>query len=215
MRKRLLAGAAIVVLLTIPIALLLRDFAREVFLVELSRLYWGLSILIGSLPQLVIWGALLAFLLVIALRSLGRRQTRSGPGEGGREPALQGPVQVLTRWIQRAAQGEYFRWSLGQHLAKLSWDVMAQRARATPEQLKARLRAGRLDLPPVIEDYMQSTMGSQFLAPMGLLARLRARLRGFAAPDSFDPALESVVEFLEDQIQIVSRLEAEPPFEGR
>jgi hypothetical protein len=203
-------GVAVVLLLTIPMTLLLQDFTREVFLVELSRLFWGMRILIESLPQILIWGVLLAVLLVIALRSLGRRRVSPAEDDTGGELVPQGPVQVLTRWIQRSSQGEYFRWSLGQHLAELAWDVMAQRERTTPGQLKERLRAGRIELPPVIEDYMQHTREPRFMAPADPFFRLRARLRGANSSDIADPALESVIEFLEDQIQIVSRPEADP-----
>lgn len=207
MRKRLLA-VVVVLLLTIPVALLLRNFTREVLLVEISRLAWAIGILIGSLPQTPIWGVLLAILLLIALRSLGRRRARPGPGKAGGEPGPRGSVQVLTRWIQRSAQGEYFRWSLGQYLAKLTWDVMAQREHTTSGRLKERLRAGRLDVPPVIEQYMRTAQGRQLSAPTGLFAKLRARWQGIASPNTFDPALESVVEFLEDQIQVASQPQA-------
>ena len=207
MRKRLFLSIVLILLLTVPLALLLRDFARDVFLVELWRVFWGARILFESLPQLPIWGLLLVALLVIALRSLVRRKGMRRE-EAEDEVEYQGQVRVLTRWIQRALEGEYFRWSLAQHLGGLTWEVMAHQERITPDQVKQRLRAGRLDLPPVIQAYLQSARSPSSTTPAGLLSRIRDRFGSSAQPPSLDPALEGVVRFLEDQLQLPAQPEA-------
>lgn len=206
MRKRLLLPIVLILLLTVPLALLLRDFARDVVLVELWRMFWGARILFESLPQLLIWGLLLVALLVIAIRSLVRRKGIRRE-EAEEEVESQGQVRVLAKWIQRALEGEYFRWSLAQRLGGLTWEVLAHRERITPDQVKQRLRAGMLDLPPVIQAYLQSAHSSSPAMSAGLLARIRDRFGSGAQSLSLDYSLEGVVRFLEEQLQVPAQPE--------
>ena len=108
---------------------------------------------------------------------------------------------MLTRWIRRADEGEYFKWSLAQHLGELAWQAMAYRNRTTARQLKHQLRAGNLDLPPVVMDYLRSAPGPRVNASAGFLPRLRRRLSRDLAPAP-DTDLEEVVRFLEGQLEI-------------
>lgn len=204
MRKRRLLPIVLVLLLTVLLALVLRDIARDLFLVELRRAYRDARFLFESLPQIVIWGLLLVALFVVAVKSLYRRRR---PLEKVNEEDVQsrGRVLALTRWIQRTSKGDYFTWSLARYLGDLACEAMAYQERATPEQLKRRLRAGRLDLPPTgsaeIRDYLEFGRNPLFATPAGFFSRIRARLGTGARPPSFDPALEDVVEFLEEQLK--------------
>jgi hypothetical protein len=116
----------------------------------------------------------------------------------------QGQVRVLARWIERASRGEYFRWSLAQHLGGLAWEIMAQREHTTPAQLKGRRSAGDLDLPPVVEAYLLSDQLPRHSAMASLLATIRDRLGIGGRPLALDPDLVQVIEFLEDQMQVVN-----------
>ena len=207
MRKRLLA-ITLVALLAIPLALVLRDFVRDVFVVEFLRVLWAGRILFESLPQWPMWVLLLLVLVFIAAGSLGR-VTKPVQKEKEPEVAHQGQVQALARWIRRTTQGTYFRWRLANYLGKLAWDVMAYRAHTTPQVLKQRQRAGRLDMPPVVQEYLQSTQAIDFVAPPSFLSRLRARLGRGASFAAYDPALESVIQFLEAELEITSPLPAD------
>lgn len=200
MRKRLLP-IVLVALLTIPLALVLRDFVRDRFVIEVLRVLWAGRILFESLPQWPFWVLLLAILAVLAIGSLGRI-TRPVRKETEVQAGPQGQVQVLARWIRRASQGAYFRWSLAQYLGGLAWDVMAHQAHTTPGQLKQRLRAGTLDLPPVVQEYLESAQSLDFDASTSLLSRLWARLGRGAHSTSHDPALESVIRFLEAELEV-------------
>jgi hypothetical protein len=199
MSKRLLP-ILLVALLAIPLALALRDFARDVFVVELLRVLWAGRILFESLPQWPMWALFLVVLATIAAASLGR-VTKPVQKKAEPEPVHQGQVQVLARWIRRTSQGSYFRWRLALYLGKLSWDVMAHQAHTTPQELKQRQRAGRLDLPPVVEQYLQSAQAIDSVAPDSLLSRLRARLGRGASSTAYDPALVSVIQFLEAELE--------------
>jgi hypothetical protein len=200
MRQRLLL-VGIVLLLALPLVLLLRDFAREVLLVELMRIFWGARILFESLPQLPLWVLVLLAVLVIAASSLRGARLPMG-GAVGRPVPPGGRVRTLARWIERASEGEYFRWKLARYLGDLTWQVMAHRERTTPQDLKQRLNAGGLDLPPAVETYLQAARVPSFGPGAGSLVRLWQRLRRGRSSFPPDPTLESVIQFLEDQLEV-------------
>lgn len=207
MRKRLLVLVAIVIL-AIPVAWLLRGFVRDVFLVELGRAIWAARIIFESLPQVVVWAVLVAALLVLAVRAL-RPRSRTLPGEDQGQVEPQGRVQVLARWIDRGAKSDYFRQSLAHYLAGLAWEVMAYRQHTSSDRLKQRLRAGELNLPPLVGEMLQAGQLPAVPAPSGVFSRLWRRLApaGLAGTGSepepgWDPALEPLIEFLEEQLEI-------------
>lgn len=208
MRTRLLV-LALVLILAIPLALLLRDFVRDVLLVEVWRVFWGVRILFESLPQLLVWALLLVALLVLAVHTL-RPRRQILPDETRQRAASSGRVQVLSHWIDRTSQGEYFKHSLAQHLGGLAWEVMAQREHTVPERLRQRLRMGELDLPPAVEAYLQSGQAPGAPVSFGFLSRLRLRLSGSDPATRIDPALPAVIRFLEDQLEISPHPRAEP-----
>jgi hypothetical protein len=206
MRKRLWLPA-VFLLLTLLLALALVDLTRDVFLLELARAYWEVRALFESLPQMAVWGLLLVILFVMAARSLyrGGRRLRKKVEE---EMATAGRVLVLVRQIQHTSRGDYFKWSLARYLGDLACEVMAHQERATPEQLKRRLRAGRLDLPSTqwaeIRAYLEFGRGPLSVTWAGFLSRLRARRGIGARPFASDPPLERVVEFLEERLRETS-----------
>jgi hypothetical protein len=206
MRKRLLLPA-VLLFLTLLLALALQGFARNVFLLELGRAYWEVRALFESLPQVAVWGLLLVILFVMAARSLYRKKRSPRKKEAG-EVITAGRVLLLTRRIQQTSKGDYFRWSLARYLGDLVCEVLAHQERATPEQLKRRLRAGRLDLPPTqsaeIRAYLEFGRAPLSVASAGFLSRLRARRGSGAQPFASDPPLERIVEFLEEQLRETS-----------
>lgn len=205
MRKRLWLPV-VFLLLTLLLALAFIDLARDVVLLELARAYWEVRTLFESVPQVAVWGLLLLILSVMAARSLYRKK-RPPRKKEVEEGTTAGRVLVLTRRIQQTSKGNYFRWSLARYLGDLACEIMAHQERATPEQLKRRLRAGRLDLPTQsaeIRAYLEFGRAPLPVTSPGLLSRLRAR-RGTGAPivDS-DSTLEAVVEFLEERLRETS-----------
>ena len=203
MRRGLLL-LLIVALLVLPMALALRDLSR-VMLTELMRLIWLVRQQLQALPQRTVWGLLLVVVLVAAVGSLfGLSQTPPrNDRELGRAP---GQVWELSRWIRRAAEGRYFRWTLNRHMTNLIWEVLAYRERTTPRRLKQRVRAGEIELPPAILDFVES---SERLGPAerrSLWSLLRRRPETAAHADAKGsrarPALDEVVRFVEEQLEV-------------
>ena len=183
----------LILLLALPLAGFFQGWVQEVLLIELARLYWSIRLLVESLPQVGLWGTFLAIVLLVAVGSLGWgwKLERKGPGKWA---APESQVQMLARWIQHADEGEYFHWSLSQHLNTLLCEVLAYREHITPAAVRRRLRSGQIELPPEVDAYLQTWRP-------GRPARRRLRKRAFRA-NGPEPSLESVVQFLEDQMEV-------------
>ena len=199
--KRLLWLLALVLLLATAFAFLIQDLVGEELAVELLRLYWAARLTVESLPQVLIWLAFLVFALVAAVASL------SLPGLLPREverprSKTPGRVQVLARWIQRATEGEYYRWRLAQHLGAVAREVITYRERVDPQDLAEALRSGRLDLPPNIQDYLYARPNYSARTAMSLRSWLGQWLGRAAGPPRPDLGLESVVRFLEEEMEV-------------
>jgi hypothetical protein len=199
--RRLLRLGLLVLLLAIPLAILLHDVARDVVLVALLRLLWTGRLLLQMVPQLPLWLLFLLVFIVVAVGSLlgARRRAAAGDRPGPQHP---GQVRTLATWIDRAGHSHYFRWTLAQRLGTLAWEVMAHNQGLTSRELRQRFRTGRLNLPPIIAGYLESPRP----AYAGPLAPLLDRLNRFLQPDRAvsppDPALETVVHFLESQMEV-------------
>jgi hypothetical protein len=204
--KRWWLLVGVVLLLAIPLVLLLRDFTREILLVELLRLYWVLRVFYESLPQIPLWVGFVAIVLIVALRSILARPhfRRSAPMP---EVQRRARVHALSRRIRRSEEGEYFKWSLARELRDLILEVLAHQYRTTPEEIRQDLDTGRLDVPPEVRAYLQAGLAPMYSLSDSLFARLKQRLSSTMAPVPLDPHLEQVVKFLETQLQVRPRLE--------
>lgn len=202
--RRVLLLLLIVAVLVLPMALALRDLSR-VMLTELMRLSWLVRQQLQALPQMTVWGLLLVVVLVAGVGSLfGWSQRR--PGTDGGFARAPGQVWELSRWILRAAEGRYFRWTLNRYIANLTWEVLAYRERTTPRRLKRRVRAGDIELPTAILDFVES---SERLGPAesrSLWSLLRRQPETTAHSEAKGlrarPGLDEVVRFLEEQLEV-------------
>lgn len=203
--RRALLLLLMVALLALPMALALRDLSR-VMLTELMRLVWLVRQQLEGLPQMTVWGLLLVGVLVAATGSLfGWSQAPPTTDRGAAR--VPGQVQQLSRWIRRAAEGRYYRWTLNRHMTDLIWEVMAYRERTTPRRLKQRVRASEIQLSPLILDFVESSGPLRPVGPRSLWSLLRRHrpvtaARSEAKRPRTRPALDEVVRFLEEQLEV-------------
>jgi hypothetical protein len=91
--------------------------------------------------------------------------------------------------------------------------VLAYQRRSTSEQIRHELRAGRLEVPPEIQAYLDLGRSPVYTPPTSLLARFKRRLWSSMRAPQVDPELERVVQFLESQLEIEHLPEDRPPWE--
>jgi NADH:ubiquinone oxidoreductase subunit 5 (subunit L)/multisubunit Na+/H+ antiporter MnhA subunit len=198
----------VVALLALPLALFLQDFSRMI----VTELLNGIQVIrhrLESIPQTVIWELLAVLVVVAAIGSLFG-WSRPPLGDDAKPPHVPGHIRELSLWIRRAAEGRYFRWTLNRYMRNLAWDIMAYRARTTPRRLKHRFRAGDLDLPPFVAEYVESANILPAPSRPSLRELLFSRpgqeagqhLRSGTGSVRPSPQLEALVQYLEDQLEV-------------
>ena len=199
MRRRL-AVVALILLISIPLALMLHGFTREVLLSILLRLSWLARLYIDSLPQPIFWAAFISVAFVIAARSLSKRSTTPATATEA-ERLRTGRVHNMTRAIHRTSQGVYFKWRLAQHLLGLTLEVLAHQERTTPLQMKERIKSGGLDAPPEIEAYLLMGLTPTLSTRVDLITRIRQIFSPTRPISPLDLDPERVIKYLEDQLE--------------
>jgi hypothetical protein len=199
MRKRMLL-AGLVLLLAIPLVFLLREFARDVLLVELLRLIWTARMLFDSLPQALVWGVFLIMVLNVAARSLMARKRPVRRGQRTLEESV-GQVQFLAMRIRSAERSEYYSSNLARYLGKLTAAVLAHNQGTTPSRTAWKVRSGRFEAPAEVHSYLQSARTTESFETTGFRARLRQYFSLDPQPRRADPPLERVVQFLEEKLE--------------
>jgi hypothetical protein len=189
----------LVVLLAIPLALVLRDVVREMVLTPLLYVLWFASLLLRAIHQAVFWGMLLVIVLSLAVTSLTRREKLVQKARDV-EPGYPGRVRTWAQLIHLMERGDYSRWYVAQRLRRLILEILAYHEHVGIEQIKQYLKTGALDISPEVQACLQA--GLEFSRSHRLLSRIWYRLRPsrWASPAELD--LESVVQFLEDQLKV-------------
>jgi len=188
-------------LLTILLVIVFRDAVREIVVEPLWDIIVVGRLFLGYLPQGVFWTLFLLAVLYLAAKSLaGRgRPPRSRPTE------VQHPGQVGTwaRRIHLVTRGDYSRWYFLQHLGKLVVSVLADQERLEAREIRRRLKAGELDVPPEVQDCVQAEMAAGVSRRFSdVILRLWQRVKTRPRRASFDSDLERIVQFLEHQLEV-------------
>jgi GNAT superfamily N-acetyltransferase len=182
MNRRLLIITMVLLVLVLAIALT-RGVIREAIVMPLLGLVWGIVQLIESLPQALLWWFVIAFVVVLAVRSIGgstglRMPTRPAEAIGGR-------VASWMRVIAFARRDGYSRWRMAQRFALLAQELIAYRDGIDMRQARRRLESGA-GLPPAVAAYLRAGL-IPHRPPTNLIARFRAI--GNADPLTLDPQI--------------------------
>jgi hypothetical protein len=191
--------SALVLLLTVLLAFLLQDVARDWVALPLARALRLGNLLLGAVPQIIFWALMLAIGLSVAARSLMEHRTRAQSIERARA-VYQGQVWTLLRWVQCEPESAYFRQRLAYRLTRLATELQAYRQKRPLEPFNWRLDG--LDVPSEIRAYLQAGMAPSSSSDLSLVSRFARWLRPQRTASSLDFDLESVVEFLEGQLEV-------------
>ncbi len=197
--KTILALAALVLLLVIPLRLILLDFVRDTLAVPLSAIFQVGQALIRAIPQLPLWAFLIVLALLIAMNSLSQKR-KAVQGQGRVKAFLPGPVQVLVQWLRHRGRGYYFKRRLAHRLGRLAAEMLVPHEQLASRQARQLLE--QLDAPPEVRAYLLAGLGPEFAEsprPPSLLVRLRELLRASTRRTPLDLDPEVVVHFLERQ----------------
>ncbi len=191
--------SVLVLLLTVLLAFLLQDVARDWIAVPLARTLQLGNFVLGAVPQIVFWVLLLVIGLLVAARSLMEHRERSSSVERV-QGVYPGRVRTLLRWVQHEPESVYWRKQLAYHLARLATELQAYRQKRALEPFNWRLDG--LDAPPKIRAYLQAGLTPSSSSDLSLISRFARWLRSQRTASSLDFDLESVVQFLEGQLEV-------------
>jgi hypothetical protein len=210
LKRKWLWLAALVLLLTIPLAFLLSrvlgGFLRDVVAVPILYLVWIGRLYLSIVPPVFFWGGFLLFGLVLAVTSvLVGSGGPDGDGEGSQQGAQMdhvytGQVEQLASHIHFANRSTYFRRRLAQRLGRLMLRSLGYGERYRPAQIERGLDV--LDAPPETRAFLSE--GKQLILssrPAGLIAWLKRLLRGREKTTAFGLDLEHTVRFLEERLE--------------
>jgi hypothetical protein len=192
-RKRFLPLGLILVV-AILLTLISHNYIREAIVTPLLYFLWIGRLIFESIPQVVIWALFLFIVLLVAGRSLVKKEAQSGQSQNPETPKLE-RIEVWLKLLRRANQDDYYKWQLAQRIRKLALDTLAHHERLELKQVRQDLAAGELDIPSEIQVYLKAGMRSfsHFLGP-------KSRFRPRKQESSLDLETERVIQFLEDKI---------------
>jgi hypothetical protein len=215
---KIIALALLAIVVTTALTLALIDLVRNVLAVPITQLFYFLGLLLKSTPQVIFWGMLLLFLLIVAGKSV-EQVGKTAPAQF--DAPLRSPrrerIAVWANHIHQALRGDqYARSRLAEFLAGLVVELLAQDERVSITEIRKRLELGELDLPPEIVNYLKARFAIGTFSQPGfwqvIAARLahlweallgKTNLEASALPDRLTrPELEKIILYLEDRLEV-------------
>lgn len=207
-----LALSSVVILLALGI----ESVIRELVVIPLSYLSWLIQSFSQSLPQDILWAVVILFILSVAIRSLNWRRllpkNKPSPGSKSAVRWINKSVISAANWLYRmrlVALRQYSHPYFIQTLINVLIDVEAFKYQATPREIKERIKAGSLNLPDDIQEYL---LRYETYVPSKPTARLREWLKNLAAAlfnrlpkpavRAVEEPEERLIEFMEKELEI-------------
>jgi hypothetical protein len=197
-KNKALALVAFLFAVVALLAFLIQDYVRELLIYPLVYLYWSLRLVYEGVPGVIWWGLAIALLLLLALKSLSRREPRLQPAEEFAGHSLSRPQSWMQR-IKKTRHGDYFKWQLAREIGQLALASIANHERLTLEQAREKLSTGQLDLPAPIHAYLSAGALSK---SYGHYTQTESQLRlpGTTSPIDLDP--QEIVSYLESRLEL-------------
>jgi hypothetical protein len=220
LKKELSPGKIIIlaflgIILVIALALALTDLVRNVLAVPLTHIFYIFGLLLKSTPQVLFWGMVLLFLLIIAGKSLEEVHRPVPPDfTAPLRSYKQERVAFWASQVNLALRGDHYSHTrLIEFLAGLALEVDAQDEHISVVEIRQRLERGELDLPLEIENYLKARANTGYVPRPGFWQRLAERLARLwnALPGKKNQAfgvrltqeeLEKIIQYLEDRLEV-------------
>ncbi len=226
--RRLIPIGVVFIIIVAVLMLLAQDIIREVVVLPISYLVYATRLLVRTTPQIFFWMATVLLLFVAAYRSLAGRPKKLAPTP----PMLDdfdSPNEVIrgraSYWMLKAhlaqqGDSEYYQRAFHTALARLVLDVLAYRYRLVPNQIEDRLRAGTLQVPPEVSEYILSVLvrddayrvnaftgwfKDRFAGLVRWFRQLMGRLSNSGPAETaprVDPQVARILKFMEEELEL-------------
>ncbi len=218
-RKTFLLFLLLSLLAALLVMFVIREFVQQNIALPISFIFWLASLVLKSIPQVFFLALLLTIAFFYALKSLSTTrpvlQTRAAEPIGSRKRERVGFWMLQIYRARRIFSRQFVDpWGLKDPLKKLTQEVLAYRYHISTAQVEQRMENGEMDIPMDILEYLR--LDERWSRPVSgrKVKRLRDWLDGIiswiyrrqtAEPSNdltFDQHLESLIEFLEDQLEM-------------
>lgn len=174
----------IALIASIILAFFLRDVIYHLVVVPLAYLFWLARFYYSSVPQLLLWTALLFILILTSLPNFVPEWHSSRRREEKRR-RVQGGIETLAGWMVRARRGTYFKWQIANRLGRLARGLDGA----------AEPRAGSRSRGEAVERYFDAGLNTSFVD----YPRPRRFQRPVPTPLDLDP--QEAIIYLESQME--------------
>lgn len=220
--RRVSILAAVILVIGIVLLFWARDVIREVIVLPLSYLLWGIDLFIRSTPQLFFWAAVLVISFMIAYRGLAVRRKihLDMPIAGGisEVPDHRLVTGRVVYWrgkvnLMNAGRGSYFQNSFHVSITRLLINQLAHRHRLTVDQVERNLKDGSLDVPDEVREYALASLERadvRSVGPFTLLWRsISDQLRAWVSrwtkspvENPPDPRFARILQYMEEELEV-------------
>jgi uncharacterized membrane protein YccC len=186
-KKRFLP-LAISLLAASVLAFVVEGFIQRALVAPLLYVFWFITLLFSSVPQVLYWAAFIITALVIASLSVPRAKpvkTRDQASLSGN----QGAVAAWAALLRVSRESGFSRQSMAQALRRLSRDLMFPDEHVGYHELEARIEQTSSALPPEIAAYFQAH-----------IPETRSRFRPGSRSHALDLDPQHVVAYLENKL---------------
>ena len=197
--KRILIMAAAIVAMGLPLMFLMEDFVQEAIVKPLARQLWVIRVILEAMPQSYLIGALVALVLYVAVRSLGREP----PPPPKERHTLSTPEGEAAAWFRRldlSTKGGYSQRRIRQQVGQMILQVIAHEQRLPVRDAIREIELGNITVPEDITSFVDAASNQRLPQTPSLWQRLWAAIRGVGARQTtqtnvaadLDPALRYI-----------------------
>jgi hypothetical protein len=185
----------IVFVIAAALAYIMREAIEREIIQPLIYFWWVLGIYYDSFPQALSWIILVAVIVMFEIGSFSIENPAADGKRDVRKP-VQGAVESLAVWFQRAPNGLYFKWLLAQRLGRLSRELLAFNARQAAPSARETLGGAGWDPPEEVAAYLLSGLNGSFAdypRPRNPFQRPR--------PTPLDLNPDTVIDYIESKLE--------------
>jgi len=193
-RRQILALAGSVCVASL-LAFALQDVIRQVVILPLAYAWWVLGLYYRSFPQLILWVAVVVFVLFILLGNLTAEGT-SKPREEPKPKPAPGAIENLALAIEKSRRGIYARWQIAHRLGKTARDLLIQQGERANIKNMSPLTGRDWQPSQAVQNYLDVGLNGSFADyPQPRWPFQRSK------PTPLDLDVNEAVEFLESQME--------------
>jgi hypothetical protein len=188
--------AILFIIVAALLAIVLKDAIWNQLIAPFLYQLWLTWIFMRSMPQIVYWNSLVVLIAIVTLISLIKHRRRKS-NTIQEVIQTQDPVAKVANSISDLHKGTFFKWLIANQLGTLARSILIYQHGEVA--LPKRRLIGRTWNPPAhIQRYLEAGLASS------LINKPRRWLLFKSSDSPFDIDVNTVVEYLEDQLEIKS-----------